>query len=283
MNYSDQMESLIKLLPYLQAMKDKKIVIKYGGAAMKDKTLTIKVIEDIVFLASLGLSIIVVHGGGPIINNWLQKVNIEPSFTNGIRITDPTTMEIVQMVLAGKVNKDLVNSINQHSVKAVGLCGKDANLIVAEPCEISPSNRVANVRSVNVGLINILVQHKYIPIIAPVASDSFGNAYNINADTVAGEIAASLKAFSLVILTDTAGILKNHNDPSSLLPNLNLKEIDHLIDNGTINGGMLPKVNCCTQALLNGVESTRIIDGRVQHSLLLSLLTNQEVGSTIIK
>jgi len=281
MNNPSQIESLIGLLPYLKNRVNNKIVIKYGGAAMKNSDLTLKVIEDIALLSLLGFSITVVHGGGPIINKWLKKVSITPQFKDGVRITDSETMEIVQMVLAGKVNKNLVDLFKQYQINAVGLSGQDANLIIPSPCDSSLDNRVANINSLNLGLVNLLLENRYIPIIAPIASDHKGKSYNINADVVAGKIAGCLRANSLIVLTDTPGILKDYNDPSSVLSFLTLSKVDELIKEGCIAGGMLPKVNCCIQALNEGVECTRIIDGRVPNSLLLSILTDTIVGSTI--
>lgn len=281
MNTSLQIETLTGLIPHLSNQKNKKIVIKYGGAAMKNPRLTLKVIEDIVLLSLLGFSITLVHGGGPMINQWLEKLQIPPKFEDGVRITDSQTMEVVQMVLAGKVNKDLVDLFKQYHLKAVGISGQDANLIAPKPINQLPDNRVANIETLNLDLIHVLLNNNYLPIIAPTASDSFGRSYNINADTVAGRIAGSLKAHSLIILTDTPGILQNHRDSSSILSSLNLGEVHQLIKDGVIQGGMLPKVNCCIQALNDGVQLTSIIDGRIPNSLLLSLLTNSTVGSTI--
>lgn len=281
MNSTSKVEAVIGLMPYLKNQTNKKIVIKYGGAAMIDNKLTIKVVEDIAILSLLGFTITLVHGGGPMINQWLEKIQIKPKFEDGVRITDLETMEVVQMVLAGKVNKHLVDLFKQQNVKVVGISGQDANLITPKPNQVSPNNRVADIESINSELLDILMDKKYIPIIAPTASDSFGASYNINADIVAGRVSSSLGADNLVILTDTKGILKNYEDPSSVIPNLNLAEIYQLIDNKTITGGMLPKVNCCIQALNGGVKLAKIIDGRIPHSLLLSLLSDIPVGSTI--
>ncbi|WP_298612971.1 acetylglutamate kinase [uncultured Thermosynechococcus sp.] len=281
MNYSGKIESLIDLLPNICELKDKTIVIKYGGAAMKDEKLTKQVIQDLVFLASCGLKLIIVHGGGPAINTWLKKMQIKPSFENGVRVTDCETMEIVEMVLAGQVNKYLVTLINSSQGKAVGLSGKDANILIAEPIDLSLQNMVGKITKVNSDLLNLLLDNNYIPILAPIALDTSGNSYNINADTAAGEIAASLSADYLLILTDTGGILRDFHDSSSLIPTLNRDEVKNLIEQKVIMGGMLPKVDCCMNALQSGVKSTCIIDGRVPHSILLSLLTQEPIGSTI--
>nr|YP_009628601.1 acetylglutamate kinase [Acrochaetium secundatum]QBX88384.1 acetylglutamate kinase [Acrochaetium secundatum] len=281
MNRIFEAETIISLMPYLNNKTNKKVVIKYGGAAMIDNNLTVKVIEDIAILSLLGFNITLVHGGGPMINQWLQKIKIEPKFEDGVRITDVETMEVVQMVLAGKVNKNLVDLFKQYNLQAVGISGQDANLIVPEPMQILSNNRVADIKSVNIELLNILLEKNYIPIIAPTASDHCGVSYNINADIVAGRVASSLKADNLIILTDTEGILQDNEDSSSIISHLNLDETSRLIDKGIIQGGMLPKVNCCIQALNNGVKVTRIIDGRIPHSLLLSLLSDTTVGSMI--
>lgn len=281
MNSINEAEVIIGLMPYLYNKTNKKIVIKYGGAAMTDNKLTVKVIEDIAILSLLGFNITLVHGGGPMINQWLKKVQIEPRFENGVRITDMKTMEVVQMVLVGKVNKNLVSLFKQYNLKAVGISGQDANLIVPKPIQVLSDNRVADIKSMNTELLDLLLEKNYIPIIAPTASDNRGISYNINADIVAGRVAVSLKADNLIILTDTEGILQDYKDSSSIISHLNVDETSHLIDNGTIAGGMLPKVNCCIQALNNGVQLTKIIDGRIPHSLLLSLLSDKPVGSTI--
>jgi acetylglutamate kinase len=281
MNYSDKIQLLSALLPSIQKIRDRTIVIKYGGAAMTHEYLTDAVVQDIILLCSLGAKIILVHGGGPEINKWLEKFRIEPKFNNGIRITDPQTMEIVEMVLSGKVNKQLVSLINKNNGSAIGLSGKDGNFIIAEPLEQNSNSLVGRVKSIDINLISLLSCHNYIPIISPIASDCLGQSYNINADTVAGEIAGALKASRFVLLTNTAGILADIKDPATLFSSITTDRISHLVNNGTISGGMLPKINCCIDALHKGVNSTHIIDGRVPHCLLLDILTSQSVGTTI--
>jgi acetylglutamate kinase len=283
MNYSHKIKSLAESLPSMPQIQDLSIVIKYGGAAMTDPTLTDRVIKDIILLSSLGATIVLVHGGGPEINHWLSKMDIEPIFHKGIRTTDTRTMEIVEMVLSGKINKNLVSLINANNGRAVGLSGKDGSIILAKPIDRSHDNLVGCVKIINTELITILSNKNYIPIISPIASDELGQSYNINADIVAGEIASALKVERLIILTDTSGILADVKDPTTVIRSINTSGISDLINNGTISGGMLPKINCCLQALSRGVYSTHIIDGRIPHCLLASIFNDQPVGTTIIK
>ncbi len=273
---------LSEALPYIQQFAGRTIVIKYGGAAMKDSSLKDQVIRDVVFMACVGLRPVVVHGGGPEINIWLSKLNIEPQFKNGLRVTDAPTMEVVEMVLVGKVNKELVALINQAGGKAVGLCGKDANLIKARPADAEGVGFVGEVTSIDTAILESLVQSGYIPIVSSVAADNTGQAYNINADTVAGEIAAALGAEKLILLTDTAGILRDYHDPSTLIPKVDISEARKLIDDGVVSGGMIPKVNCCVRSLAQGVKAAHIIDGRVPHALLLEIFTDAGIGSMIV-
>jgi acetylglutamate kinase len=273
---------LSEALPYIQKFANRTIVIKYGGAAMKDSNLKAKVINDIVFLVSVGVRPVVVHGGGPEINTWLQKLNIEPLFKDGLRVTDAPTMDVVEMVLAGRVNKELVSLINRSGAKAVGLCGKDANLIQARPVDQEEVGFVGEVASVDTGLVESLVNSGYVPIISSVAADEQGQAYNINADIVAGEIAASLQAEKLILLTDTPGILYDYHDPSTLLNKLDIQKARELIDQGIVSGGMIPKVSCCVRSLAQGVKAAHILDGRLPHALLLEILTDEGIGSMIV-
>jgi acetylglutamate kinase len=273
---------LSEALPYIQKFANRTIVIKYGGAAMKEESLKAKVINDIVFLVSVGVRPVVVHGGGPEINTWLQKMNIEPQFKNGLRVTDAPTMDVVEMVLAGRVNKELVSLINRSGAKAVGLCGKDANLIQARPVNNEEVGFVGEVASIDTGLVESLVNSGYVPIISSVAADEHGQAYNINADIVAGEIAASLQAEKLILLTDTPGILYDFHDPSTLLNKLDIQKARELIDQGVVSGGMIPKVSCCVRSLAQGVKAAHILDGRLPHALLLEILTDEGIGSMIV-
>lgn len=273
---------LSEALPYIQKFANKTIVIKYGGAAMKDSSLKVKVITDVVFLACVGVRSVVVHGGGPEINTWLQKLNIEPLFKDGLRVTDAATMDVVEMVLAGRVNKELVSLINRAGALAVGLCGKDGNLIQARPVGKEGIGFVGEVSNINIGLIESLVNSGYVPVISSVAADEDGQAYNINADTVAGEIAAALQAEKLILLTDTPGILYDYHDPTTLINKLDIQKARNLIDQGVVSGGMIPKVSCCVRSLAQGVKAAHILDGRLPHSLLLEILTDEGIGSMIV-
>lgn len=273
---------LSEALPYIQQFANRTIVIKYGGAAMKDGTLKAGVIRDIVFLSCVGVRPIVVHGGGPEINIWLNKLGIEPQFKDGLRVTDAKTMDVVEMVLVGRVNKELVSLINQAGAAAVGLCGKDGNLIQARPVGKEGIGFVGEVTNINPELIKSLVDNGYVPVISSVAADEQGQAYNINADTVAGEIAAALNAEKLILLTDTPGILEDYQDPSTLLTRLDINKSRQLIEDGIVAGGMIPKVNCCVRSLAQGVGAAHILDGRIPHALLLEIFTDEGIGSMIV-
>lgn len=273
---------LSEALPYIQQFAGRTVVVKYGGAAMKDQGLKDKVVRDIVFLSCVGLRPVVVHGGGPEINSWLGKLGIEPQFKDGLRVTDAPTMDVVEMVLVGRVNKELVSLINRSGGSAVGLCGKDGNLIRARPEGREGIGFVGEVNSIDTKLVESLVNSGYVPVISSVAADSKGQAYNINADTVAGELAAALGAEKLILLTDTPGILENYKDPSTLMPKLDIQQARDLIDKGIVAGGMIPKVNCCVRSLAQGVRATHIIDGRIPHALLLEIFTDDGIGSMLV-
>lgn len=273
---------LSEALPYIQEFAGRIVVVKYGGAAMKDSTLKDKVIRDIVFLSCVGVRPVVVHGGGPEINSWLDKLGIEPQFKHGLRVTDAATMDVVEMVLVGRVNKELVSLISRAGGSAVGLCGKDGNLIKARPEGREGIGFVGEVTSMDVRLLESLLKDGYIPVVSSVAADEQGQAYNVNADTVAGELAAALGAEKLILLTDTAGILKDYKDPSTLLPRLDIQEARELIESGIVSGGMIPKVKCCVRSLAQGVRAAHIIDGRIPHALLLEIFTNGGIGSMIV-
>ncbi|MBL1209950.1 acetylglutamate kinase [Geminocystis sp. GBBB08] len=273
---------LSEALPYIQKFAGRTIVIKYGGAAMKDSTLKEYVIRDIVFLASVGVRPVVVHGGGPEINTWLTKLGIEPQFKDGLRVTDAATMDVVEMVLVGRVNKELVAMVNNAGGKAVGICGKDGNLVQARSVDREKVGFVGEVLSVDSSLVESLVESGYVPIISSVAADNTGQAHNINADTIAGEVAAALNAEKLILLTDTPGILRDYKDPSTLLYKLSIQDARDLIDEGVVGGGMIPKVNCCVRSLAQGVKAAHIIDGRIPHALLLEIFTDDGIGSMIV-
>ena len=271
---ADRVRILSEALPYIQEFQGRTMVVKYGGAAMKDSALKANVIRDVVFLASVGIRPIVVHGGGPEINTWLTKLNIEPQFKDGLRVTDADTMDIVEMVLVGRVNKELVALINQAGGSAVGLCGKDGQLVTARPRSAEAGiGFVGDVSNVRPDLVGSLVEAGYIPVISSVAADDSGQAYNINADTVAGELAAALGAEKLILLTDTPGIMRDFHDPSSLIAKLDISEARELISSGIVSGGMIPKVSCCIRSLAQGVRAAHVLDGRMPHSLLLEIFS----------
>ena len=278
----DRVRILSEALPYIQQFRGRTVVVKYGGAAMKDSTLKASVVRDIVFMACVGMRPVVVHGGGPEINTWLTKLNIEPQFKDGLRVTDAPTMDVVEMVLVGRVNKELVSLINQAGGQAVGLCGKDGNLITARSQGDADVGFVGDVTNIEPGLVKALIEDGYIPVISSVASDDSGQAYNINADTVAGELAAALNAEKLILLTDTRGILRDYKDPSTLLPKLDIREARKLIDEGVVAGGMIPKVQCCVRSLAQGVGATHILDGRINHALLLEIFSDTGIGSMLV-
>jgi len=279
---------LIEALPYIQKLYGKTIVIKYGGNAMISDELKNSVIQDIVLLKYIGMNPVIVHGGGPDINAMLGKLGIKSSFLNGLRITDEATMQVVQMVLVGKTNKEIVSLINQKGGKAIGLSGIDGNLIECIRYKADKDGvetdigLVGRITSINSRLIDLMAKDEYIPVIAPVGTGKDGNSYNINADTVAGEIAASLKAEKLLLLTDTEGV-KISEDDVSIIPSLTLKETYDLIDKKIINGGMIPKVLACADAVEKGVGRTHIVDGRMPHCILLEIFTNKGIGTMIIK
>jgi acetylglutamate kinase len=273
---------LSEALPYIQKFANRTIVVKYGGAAMKESHLKQQVVRDIVLLSCVGIRPVVVHGGGPEINTWLGKLGIEPQFKNGLRVTDAATMDVVEMVLVGRVNKEIVALINQAGGSAVGLCGKDSNLIVARPQDQEGIGFVGEVNSINIKLVASLVDSHYIPVVSSVAADDTGQAYNINADTVAGEIAAALGAEKLIFMTDTTGILEDYHNPETLIAKLDIQEARGLIEKGIVGGGMIPKVNCCVRSLAQGVRAAHIIDGRMPHALLQEIFSDAGIGTMIV-
>ena len=286
-------EVLIEALPYIRRFYDRRIVIKYGGAAMEDEELIHSVMQDIVLMKYVGIRPIIVHGGGPRITAWMDKVGKEPEFVQGLRVTDAETVEIAEMVL-GSINKEIVARINQHGGKAIGLSGKDANLILAEKQETQVPDEsgqqvdvdlgyVGKIIGVNTESVVALDRAGYIPVITPIGVGVDRQTYNINADTMAGEIASAFQAEKLIMLTDTRGILRDLSDTSSLMSTIYMREVDRLIEEGLIAGGMLPKVDACTTALMGGVYKTHIIDGRIPHSLLLEVFTEGGIGTEIVR
>lgn len=286
-------EVLIEALPYIRRFYDRQIVIKYGGAAMEDKTLIQSVMQDIVLMKYVGIRPIIVHGGGPRITAWMDKVGKVPEFVQGLRVTDAETVEIVEMVL-GSINKEIVSHINLHGGKAIGLSGKDANLILAErqQTQVTDENGqemdidlgfVGKIIGVNTESVTALDKGGYVPVIAPIGVGVDGQTYNINADTMAGEVASAFQAEKLIMLTDTRGILRDLSDNTSLIPTIRMRDVDALVKDGCIAGGMLPKVEACTTALMGGVYKTHIIDGRIPHSLLLEIFTEGGIGTEIVR
>ncbi len=282
MDDSQRVSILSEALPYIQSFKGRKIVIKFGGSIMEDEKLKKAFFRDIALLSSVGVCPIVIHGGGPEINTWLKKLEISPKFENGLRVTDHKTMDIVEMVLMGRVNKQIVRGINYTGSLAVGISGLDGNLIQSRELGDGTHGLVGEVSKINPELLDPLISKGYIPVISSIGSTVKGISHNINADFVAGEIAASINAEKLILLTDTPGILKKRNNKNSLVKQINLKEARELIQKEIVTEGMLPKTECCIRALAQGVKAAHIIDGRIEHSLLLEVFTNSGIGTMII-
>jgi acetylglutamate kinase len=290
-NSMERADILLEALPYIKRFYNKTIVIKYGGHAMVDDELKDKFAQDVVMMKYIGINPVVVHGGGPQIGTLLKKLGKESKFIQGMRVTDEETMNIVEMVLVGMVNKEIVGLINRHGGNAVGLSGKDGNLIKAEkyylseekakntPPEIIDIGLVGKVKTINSGLIVSLSQNAFIPVIAPTGIGDEGETYNINADVVAGEVAAALQAEKLLLLTDVEGVL---DKDKKLINAMSDKEAMKLIDDGVVEGGMFPKVKCCLKALKNGVKKAHIIDGRLKHAILLEVFTDKGIGTEIV-
>lgn len=283
MNYTQHANVLVQALPYIQEYYGKTIVIKYGGNAMINDELTKTVINDIILMKCIGINPIIVHGGGPDITNTLAKMNYKSKFINGLRYTDETTISVAQMVLAGKVNKDLVKLIEINGGKALGLSGIDGSLIKAKKLEKDVDlGYVGEITSVNTDLLKIAMDSGYIPVISSIAiGESDSNSYNINADTCASKIAASLKAEKLILLTDVPGVMTDPSDPSTLISTLRLHQIPKLTVDKIIKGGMIPKINCCVESVRLGVKKAHIIDGITPHSILLELLSEKGIGTEI--
>lgn len=282
--YIEKVNTLIESFPYIKEFYGKTIVIKYGGHAMETDEGKRSFALDMVLLKYVGINPVIVHGGGPQINTLLKQVGVESSFVDGMRVTDAPTMEIVEMVLVGKVNKEIVNYINLAGGKAVGLSGKDGNLFVAQKIyhdvngQKMDIGQVGTIQQVNPLIIETLDKEKFIPVIAPIGCDENGVTYNINADIAAGKLAEALKAEKLILLTDVEGIKID----DTLVSTLRKEEVNNLIVNNKITGGMIPKVNCCLSALKEGVSKTHIIDGRVEHAVLLEIFTDAGIGTEII-
>lgn len=283
MNYSERAEILVNALPYIQKYRGKIVVIKYGGNAMINEELKETVINDIILMKCVGIEPVVVHGGGPAISDLIKRLNHKSEFINGLRYTDDVTIEVVQMVLGGKVNKDLVSLIQKFGGKALGLCGMDGGLVKAKKLEADVDlGYVGEVTEVNTDVLKTAMNSGYIPVIGSVAlGEDDDKPYNINADTCASKIASALKAEELILLTDVPGVMKDPSDPSSLLSTLRLHQIPKLCLEGVIKGGMIPKIDCCVEAVRMGVERAIILDGRIHHSILLELFTPEGVGTMI--
>ncbi len=274
-------EVLVQALPYIKRYYGKIVVVKYGGNAMINEELKRQVMEDISILSLVGIKIVLVHGGGPEISDMMKKVGKEAKFVNGLRVTDKETMDIAQMVLAGKVNKNLVNLLGAKGAKAMGLSGMDGRLIEAEMKD-PELGFVGSITNINPEPILDILEKGYIPVVSTIGCDSNGNTYNINGDTAAAYIAGALNAERLIMMTDIAGILKDKDDPSTLIPELTIEEAHDLYREGVISGGMIPKVDCCIEAIGKGVKNVIIMDGRVPHSILMEILTDEGAGTMVV-
>ena len=277
---AERAEVLTQALPYIKQYTGKTVVIKYGGNAMINENLKQQVMEDIVLLWLIGVKVVLVHGGGPEISEMMDKLGKKPEFVNGLRVTDKETIDIVQMVLAGKVNKTLVNLLEKQGGKAVGLSGMDGRLIEAK-IKDERLGYVGEITKINISPVVDLLESNYIPVISTVGCDRDGNAYNINGDTAAAFIAGALGAERLIMMTDIAGVLRNKDDITTLIPEITVSQAKKLYDEGVISGGMIPKVDCCIEAIKEGVKNVVIMDGRVPHSILMELLTNEGAGTWI--
>lgn len=277
----ERAEILIQALPYIQKYNDKIIVVKYGGNAMINDDLKEAVMGDIVLLSLIGIKVVLVHGGGPEITELLAKVGKKSEFVGGLRVTDKETVDIVQMVLAGKVNKNLVNLLESKGGKSIGLCGIDGHMIKAKKAD-EKLGFVGEITDVNVAPVLDVLEKGYIPVVSTVGCDDEGNVYNINADTVASRLAGELKAESLISMTDIVGLLRDKDDPSTLISKVYVSDAPQLIRDGVISGGMIPKVNCCIEAIRRGVKKVFIIDGRIPHSILIEVLTDEGIGTMFV-
>lgn len=277
----DRATILTQALPYIKRYNGKIVVIKYGGNAMINDDLKKLVMEDIALLSTIGIKIVLVHGGGPEISEMMNKVGKKAEFVNGLRVTDKETMDIAQMVLAGKVNKNLVNLLGTLGAKAIGISGMDGRLIEAK-IKNEALGYVGEITKVNVEPIMDLLNLGYIPVVSTIGCDSEGNSYNINGDTAAAYIAGALKAENLIMTTDILGLLRDVNDPSTLITKVTVNEAKKLYEEGVISGGMIPKVDCCIEAIIEGVKKVVILDGRVPHSILVEILTDEGIGTMVV-
>ena len=277
---AERAEILCQALPYIRRYNGKVVVVKYGGNAMINETLKQQVMEDIVLLWLVGVKVVLVHGGGPEISELMARLGKEPVFVDGLRVTDKETVDIVQMVLAGKVNKTLVNLLESRGGKAMGISGIDGRLIEAE-MKNEKLGYVGNVKKIHIKPVTDLLEKGYIPVVSTVGCDKDGNTYNINGDTAAAYIAGALGAERLIMMTDIAGILRDKDDPRTLIPELTVSEAAHPKEQGVISGGMIPKVNCCVEAIERGVENVIIMDGRIPHSILMEILTDEGAGTMV--
>ena len=277
---AERAEVLTQALPYIKRYVGKTVVVKYGGNAMINPDLKQQVMDDIVLLWLIGVKVVLVHGGGPEISSMMDKLGKKPEFVDGLRVTDKETVDIVQMVLAGKVNKTLVTLLEKRGGKAIGLCGMDGNLIEARMKD-EKLGYVGEVTKINISPVTDILEKGYIPVISTLGCDADGNAYNINADTAAAHIAGALGAERFILMTDIAGILKDKDDASTLIPEITIPEARKLKEEGVISSGMIPKVQCCVTAIESGVKNVVIMDGRVPHSILMELLTNEGAGTLV--
>lgn len=276
---SERSEILVQALPYIQKYQNKTVVIKYGGNAMINEELRDAVMTDIVLLRSVDVNVVLVHGGGPEISEMLNRIGKESRFVDGLRYTDKETIDVVQMVLAGKVNKHLVQLISKHGGKSIGLCGLDGDMIKARKYTKADIGFVGEITEINTDVINHTLENKYIPVISSVATGENGEVYNINADTAAASLAAALHAEKLLLMTDISGLLMDKEDESTLIHDVQVSEIPSLKSQGVISGGMIPKIDCCVEAVRRGVLQTNIIDGRIPHSILMELFTDEGFGT----
>ena len=275
---SERAKVLVQALPYIKKYSGKTVVVKYGGNAMIDEGLKNDVMNDIVLMQLVGINVVLVHGGGPEINAMLKKIQKESKFLNGMRVTDQETMDIVQQVLAGKVNKDLVQRLEDAGGKAVGLCGLDGSLLKADQLD-TELGYVGEIREVNVDILRNAAGNGYVPIVSTVAAGYHGEVFNINADVAAARIASSLGAMKLILMTDVRGLLRDKDDESTLIPVVNVSDVSRLKKEGIISGGMIPKIDCCVDAVRRGVGRAHIIDGRTPHSILVELFTDEGIGT----